>query len=110
MLDKTFTFAYNKGGNITAKREYAYTTGTPSVLLNEYEYGYENTYSDLLTYLKINGVQQDLFYDQMAHPLEHNGNPLSWAMGKLATYGTTAFNYSYDNTRLYKGTDYETVL
>ena len=105
LLDKTYTYEYDKGGNITAKKEYAYTTGALSSPAVTHPYTYDSTYKDLLT--AYDG--QTITYDETARPLSYKGKQLRWMLGKLFQYGDTAFDYLYDNTRLTKSSDNRSV-
>ena len=98
ILDKTFTYEYNKGGNITAKREYAYTTGALGTPLATHSYTYGNVYKDLLTAYDGKAIT----YNDMACPTNYKGKQLGWILGNLSEYGNTAFEYLYDNTRISK--------
>lgn len=79
-LGKTWEYDYDAGGNITAKREYAYTTaeqlGTPS---KTYGYTYNNICKDLLT--SWNG--QTIVYDDKWFPTRYKGASLFWEFGRL---------------------------
>lgn len=49
--NKTYVYAYNKGGNITSVKEYAYTTSTTlgtATATNTYTYG-DSNWKDKLT-------------------------------------------------------------
>ena len=90
------TYAYDNRGNITSKKEYAYTTGTLGTATKTVSYAYGNTgWKDLLT--SYNG--QSITYDTIGNPLSYRGMTLTWANGRqLATLtksGATS-SYSYD--------------
>jgi len=84
---KTFTYAYDTAGNITAKTEYWYTTGTlgAPVKTNTYTYA-DPAWKDKLT--AYNG--QSITYDAIGNPLQYrNGMTFQWQMGRqLATAKT----------------------
>ena len=74
--DKTYTWSYDLGGNITEKRTYAYTTGS---LLNSISTADSYTYAasgwkDQLT--SFNG--QSIIYDAIGNPTTYKGNNLAW--------------------------------
>ena len=98
ILDKTYIYEYDKGGNITAKKEYSYTTGALASPELTHTYTYNDTYKDLLT--AYDG--QTITYDETARPISYKGKQLRWMLGKLFQYGETTFDYLYDNTRLTK--------
>ena len=48
--NKSFAYTYDAGGNLTAVKEYAYTTGTLGAVQNTVAYSYGNSnWKDLLT-------------------------------------------------------------
>ena len=65
MQNKSFTYAYDAGGNLTEVKEYAYTTGTlPTTPVDTVTYSYGNAnWKDLLT-----------SYDGRASPLAVPGS------------------------------------
>ncbi|MDD4291756.1 MAG: hypothetical protein PHX51_05935, partial [Clostridia bacterium] len=77
-LNKTWTFAYDVGGNITVKTEYAYTTGTLGTPTNKISYGYDTTWKDKLT--SWNGLSgtANFNYDNVGNPTKYKGNTLTW--------------------------------
>ena len=46
--NKTTTWTYDSGGNITSKKEYAYTTGELGAVKQTYTYSYNSTWKDRL--------------------------------------------------------------
>ena len=85
----TWTYEYDRGGNILNKKRYAYTTGDlPSTALETILYGYDTTWKDKLT--SYNGTA--ITYDAIGNPL----NDGEW-------------NYQWENGRrlwqMYKGSD-----
>ena len=90
------------GGNITTKKEYAYTTQsdltnlTPTNTIN-YTYG-NNNWKDQLTSYNGNAIT----YDAIGNPTSYNGNTYTWQNGReLATLTNTSQNlsisYKYDD-------------
>ena len=100
-IGKTYTYAY-VNGNITEKKEYAYTTGElPAQPQNTYTWAYtDSTWSDLLT--SFNG--QTITYDEIGNPLQYrDGMSFTWAKGRqlqsVTKDGLTA-SYTYDENGL----------
>lgn len=78
-LNKTITYTYDQGGNITAKTEYPYTTGELGTGTSTINYSYTNTnWKDQLT--SYNG--QAITYDAIGNPLTYNGNTYTWQNGR----------------------------
>jgi len=47
---KTWVWTYDEAGNITSKKEYAYTTGSLGAIIDTISYTYDNSaWGDLLT-------------------------------------------------------------
>ncbi len=97
--NETILYTYDTGGNITSKKHYSYTTGTPSestlLYTDTYTYG-DSSWKDLLT--AYNG--QSITYDGIGNALTwRDGMNFTWVNGRqLATLtksGTTA-SYTYD--------------
>jgi YD repeat-containing protein len=77
----TTVFTYDKGGNITTKKVYNYTTGevtgTP-IKVNTYSYD-DSEWRDLLT--SYNG--QAITYDEIGNPLQYrDGYNFTWTNGR----------------------------
>ena len=79
-LNKTICYSYDAGGNITAKKEYAYTKGTLGAVKKTISYTYGNSaWKDQLT--SYNG--QAITYDAMGNPLTYrDGMDMQWIEGK----------------------------
>ena len=108
---KTWTYAYDDGGNIQSKTEYAYTTGTLGAAVRTIAYGYgDASWSDLLT--SIGG--QSLTADEIGNLLSDGTWTYTWQHGRqLAGMSKTGTNiaYSYDSdgkriTKTVNGTAY----
>ena len=108
---KTWTYAYDSGGNIRSKTEYAYTTGTLGAVVRTVNYGYgDASWSDLLT--GIGG--QSLTADEIGNLLSDGTWTYTWQHGRqLAgmskTGQTIAYSYDSDGKRITKtvnGTTY----
>ena len=91
--NKSYTYSYDNRGNITSKKEYAYTTGTLGTATKTVSYAYGNTgWKDLLT--SYNG--QSITYDTIGNPLSYRGMTLTWANGRqLATLTKSGATSSY---------------
>ena len=95
--NKSFTYAYDQGGNIKWVKEYAYTTGTLGTVQRTISYGYtDGTWKDLLT--SYDG--QAITYDGIGNPLSYrDGMAFTWEHGRqlagLSKSGTAA-SYAYD--------------
>lgn len=98
-LNKSVTYTYDQGGNILAKSEYAYTTGTLGTVQSTVNYTYADTnWKDKLT--AYNG--QAITYDQIGNPLGYRGYTLNWQgrrLYSLSGNGVTA-SYKYNSSGL----------
>ena len=108
---KTWTYAYDDGGNIQSKTEYAYTTGTLGAAVRTIAYGYgDASWSDLLT--SIGG--QSLTADEIGNLLSDGTWAYTWQHGRqlagMSKSGTNiAYGYDSDGRRITKtvnGTTY----
>ena len=108
---KTWTYAYDDGGNIRSKTKYAYTTGTLGAAVRTVAYGYGDAgWSDLLT--SIGG--QSLTADEIGNLLSDGTWAYTWQHGRqLAGMNKTGTNiaYGYDSdgkriTKIVNGTAY----
>ncbi|MDD4292021.1 MAG: RHS repeat-associated core domain-containing protein [Clostridia bacterium] len=101
--NKTWTYAYDVGGNITVKTEYAYTTGTLGTPTNTISYGYDTTWKDKLT--SWNGLSgtASFNYDNVGNPTKYKGNTLTWTRGRmLSEYNGYEMSYNANGIRYYK--------
>ena len=109
-FNKTYTYEYDAGGNITVKNEYAYTTGELDTEPKVYNYQYTSEFKDRLS--SWNG--QDITYDNCGNPTKYKGNSLTWTRGRLlAQYvkGSTRYSFTYDGNGIRKSktsADYKT--
>ena len=100
-LGKTWVFGYDNNGNITSKREFAFTLRTRE-LLEELEsteklYSYEG--DRLITY---NG--EIISFDRYGNPIKYKGETLEWEYGKrLKKYGEKTYGYDGLGRRISKG-------
>ena len=91
---KTYTYSYSNG-NITEKKEYAYTTGELGEVLDTKTWSYGDTvWSDLLT--DFNGTA--ITYDEVGNPLTIGSKELSWLGRQLTqiTDGEEEISYAYN--------------
>ena len=89
-----FPSAYSNG-NITEKKEYAYTTGELGEVLDTKSWSYGDTvWSDLLT--DFNGTA--ITYDEVGNPLTIGSKELSWLGRQLTqiTDGEEKISYAYN--------------
>ena len=74
-LNGSYTYSYDAGGNITAKKVYAYTTGTLKAPIQTINYVYGDAgWKDKLT--SWNG--KSITYDESGNPLSYKGGALTW--------------------------------
>lgn len=99
---KTYTYSYTNG-NITERKEYAYTTGELGEVLDTktWQYG-DSVWGDLLT--NYNGTA--ITYDAIGNPLTMGSRQFSW-MGRQLTQITDgeneiAYTYNGDGQRISK--------
>lgn len=92
--NKTTTYSYDHGGNITTKREYAYTTGTLGTPLATVAYTYDAAWKDKL--VSYNG--QSITYDEIGNPLTYRGYTMTWEGKRLQTLTGSGLSigYTYD--------------
>ncbi len=93
-------FEYDRGGNITAKKRYAFTTGTLGSLLQTISYTYgDSNWKDKMT--KYNGTT--VSYDTIGNPTGDGTWSYTWQAGRqLASMSKsgTALSFSYDHNGL----------
>ena len=104
-IDKTIIWEYDVGGNITSRKEYAYTTSnTLGAATNTYTYSYGSGWKDQLT--SFGG--KACVYDLAGNPTTYKGDTLSWEGRLLKTYqkqnesATVSMNYTADGLRVSK--------
>ena len=97
---RTYTYTYDKAGNILTKKVYSYTRATtPSLLLESYTYSYGNSnWKDQLTSFNGNSIT----YDGIGNPLSYyNGSSytFTWQNGRelaSAVKGSNSVSYKYN--------------
>ncbi|MDE6285208.1 MAG: hypothetical protein K2M17_05625 [Bacilli bacterium] len=102
-LDKTTTFAYDNGGNITSRTEYKYSLADTSNLENvntyNYEYAAKGWRDQMLAY---NGAVCGE-YDNLGNPGIYRGKTLSWSHGRqLDSIGDVSYQYNANGVRVAK--------
>ena len=89
-LNSTYTYSYDTAGNITAKKRYAFTTGTLGSVLNTFSYTYgDSTWKDLLTYHNGNYIS----YDTIGNPVMIDNAELTWQGRTLTEYYNGDYEY-----------------
>ncbi len=107
-LDKTITWEYDVGGNITSRKEYAFTTSTTTLgtPIKTYTYAYGSDWKDQLT--SFDG--KTCVYDLAGNPTTYKGNALTWEGRLLKTFTYSPFtftmNYTVDGQRVSKVKSY----
>ncbi len=100
-INKTITYSYNEGGNLTEKKIYSYTTDSDlsqTQAENVITYSYEDTnWPDKLT--SYNG--KDIIYDAIGNPLEYRDWEFEWSRGRKLdkvknSSNNTNISYKYD--------------
>lgn len=98
--NQTWVFNYDRGGNITSRVRYAYTTGTVGTALETIPYTYgDSNWKDKLT--AYNG--KAITYDAIGNPLTFNGWTYQWQAGrqlKRMSAEGTALTFKYDHNGL----------
>ena len=103
-MNKSITYAYDLGGNLTSRKEYAYTTGTLGTATKTDIYTYGNSsWKDQLT--AYNGAA--ITYDGSGNPLSYRGMTLTWQRGRQLKSAvksgiTTTFDYDSRGQRIKK--------
>lgn len=89
-LNKTYTYAYDSNGNITAKKEYAYTTAALDAPA-------QNNYYDADRLTSWDG--ESFAYDKGGNPTLYKGEQMTWMRGRLLksyTKGGKKYEFNYD--------------
>ena len=100
----TWVYNYDRGGNITSKVKYAYTTGTVGTALETIPYVYgDSNWKDKLT--SYNG--QTITYDAIGNPLNDETWTYTWQAGRqlkqMSAEGTNvSFKYDHNGMRVQK--------
>ncbi len=100
----TWVYNYDRGGNITSKVKYAYTTGTLGTAVETIPYAYDDAnWKDKLT--SYNGTA--ITYDAIGNPLNDGSWTYEWAVGrqlkKMSKPGKEIeFKYDFNGLRTQK--------
>lgn len=95
-LNRTFLYSYDNRGNIISKQEYLYSDGTPTTIVTEDNYVYNNDWKDSLA--KYNG--ENIQTDEIGNPLLYKGWTFSWEVGnqlKTAINKQHNLSFNYDD-------------
>ena len=104
VLGITVLYAYDAGGNMTSRKTYAYTEGTPQTLQKNETLSYRTDgWRDQL--VSLNGYRY--VYDAGGNPTLLRGVPLTWGEGRRLkrvslSWGTVDFAYDSDGKRVRK--------
>ncbi len=74
----TWVYNYDRGGNITSKVKYAYTTGTLGTAQQTIPYEYDTVWKDKL--VKYNG--KSITYDAIGNPLNDGDRRYTWGVDR----------------------------
>ena len=100
----TWVYNYDRGGNITSKVKYAFTTGTPGTAQETIPYVYgDSNWKDKLT--SYNG--QTITYDAIGNPTNDGTWTYEWQAGRqlkrMSTEGkAVSFKYDHNGLRTQK--------
>ena len=100
----TWTYAYDRGGNIVSKAKYYYTEGAPGTPVETVAYTYgDANWKDKLTAYDGKAIT----YDAIGNPLTYDGWTYTWKAGRmlhsLVKSGTNAqFAYDHNGQRVKK--------
>ena len=104
VLGTTVLYTYDAGGNMTSRKTYAYTEGTPQTLQKNETLSYRTDgWRDQL--VSWNGYRY--VYDAGGNPTLLRGVPLTWGEGRRLkkvslSWGTVDFAYDSDGKRVRK--------
>ena len=107
----TWVYNYDRGGNITSKVRYAYTTGTVGTAVETIPYAYsDSNWKDKLT--AYNGTA--ITYDAIGNPLNDGSWTYEWAVGrqlkKMSREGQSlTFKYDHNGMRIQKVLEHKLV-
>ncbi len=97
-LNKSYLYSYDKGGNMTEKGEYAYTTAALGNATKTYTYTYgDSNWPDKLTSFDSKAIT----HDNIGNPLSYNGYTYSWENGRqlssITGPGGLNLSFTYDS-------------
>ena len=90
--NKTWVWAYDAAGNITSKKEYAYSTGVLGTATDTVTYGYDTAWGDKL--ISYDGTT--ISYDAIGNPLSDGTWNYVWEQGRqLARMYSSSTNWYF---------------
>ncbi len=107
-LNKSYTYTYDLAGNITSRKEYAFTTGTLGTATNTQTYTYGNvSWGDRLTAINGNSITYDTIGNPLTYYIGGLSSTLTWTNGRqLASVGNSKkdvyYTYNDEGIRLSK--------
>ncbi len=93
--NKTWIYEYDRGGNMTRRVQYAYTTGTLGSAVNTYTYSYNSQWKDQL----VSSDGYPLTYDEIGNLKTYAGWVYEWDAGRRLvkqTQNEKVVAYDYD--------------
>jgi RHS repeat-associated protein len=103
---KTWVWTYDEAGNITSKKEYAYTTGTLGTATDTITYSYGNSeWGDLLTAYDGTSIS----YDAIGNPTHDANWSYTWSQGRQLSSmyrASVTWNFTYDANGMRTGRSY----
>jgi len=100
---KTWVWTYDEAGNITSKKEYAYTTGSLGAIIDTISYTYDNSaWGDLLT--EYDGAA--ISYDAIGNITSDANWGYSWSQGRQLSSmfrGSVTWSFAYDSNGMRTG-------
>ena len=106
--NESWTYEYDRGGNILVKKRYSYNTGTLGAANHTEEYQYGDTnWQDKMTARVINGVVYPIVSDAIGNITSYAGWTYAWQAGRqLASQtnssGVVEYKYNADGIRVQK--------
>ncbi len=103
----TWVYSYDRGGNITGKAMYFYTTGALGTPLHTFTYTYDATWKDKLISYKIDAIPYGITYDLIGNPLADGTWTYQWQAGRqlmsmVKSGAAVTFAYNPDGLRIRK--------
>ena len=101
--NRTYVYTYSNG-NITSKKEYAYTTGDLGALQDTITWNYaDSTWGDLLT--SFDGTS--ITYDEIGNPITYGNYTINWNGRRLESINwndteVLSYEYNIDGQRISK--------
>lgn len=94
-LNKTYVFEYDAGGNLSAKKTYAYTLEEPENIVDNIGLSYDSVWKDKLTSFGDSVIT----YDSLGNPTSCDGKTLEWRGRQLISLKkeNQKIYYTYDS-------------